>query len=98
MVMVNEHNHVIGYAMFSRFHLEGRYEKAKEMGYEAVIVEGNPGNYNPRGFETSYPHGIVAGPNLDLPAVECLMVKELVAGALKNIKGIVDYSDYECLS
>ena len=128
LVMVNELNQVIGYAMFSRFHLEGNYEnqllllspvavktelqrqhiskelieagfeKAKEMGYEAVIVEGNPRNYNPRGFETSYPHGIVAGPNLDLPAVECLMVKELVAGALDNIKGIVDYSDYECLS
>jgi hypothetical protein len=32
-----------------------------------------------------------------LPAVECLMVKELVAGALSHIKGTVDYSDYECL-
>jgi len=40
---------------------------------------------------------LFAGPNLDLPAVECLMVKELVAGAPENIKGIVDYSDYECL-
>lgn len=26
LVMVDEHNSVIGYAMFSRFHLEGRYE------------------------------------------------------------------------
>lgn len=128
LVMVDERNSVIGYAMFSRYHLEGRYEqqllllspvavktelqrqhiskelieagfeKAKEMGYEAVLVEGNPRNYNPRGFETSYHQGIVAGPNIDLPAVECLMVKELVSGALDNIKGIVDYSDYECLT
>lgn len=128
LVMVDEHDSVIGYAMFSRFHIEGRYEhqllllspvavktqlqrqhiskelieagfeKAKEMGYEAVLVEGNPRNYNPRGFETSYPHGIVAGPNIDLPAVECLMVKELVSGALEHIKGIVDYSYYECLT
>lgn len=128
LVMVDEHNNVIGYAMFSRFHLEGRYEhqllllspvavktelqrqhiskelieagfeKAKGMGYEVVLVEGNPRNYNPRGFETSYNHGIVAGPNINLPAVECLMVKELVGGALDNIKGIVDYSDYECLT
>ena len=127
LVMVDEYNNVIGYAMFSRFHLEGRYEdqllllspvavktelqrqhiskdlieagfeKAKEIGYEAVLVEGNPRNYNPRGFETSYHYGIVAGPNINLPAVECLMVKELVSGALDNIKGIVDYSDYECL-
>ena len=128
LVMVDEHDCVIGYAMFSRFHLEGKYEhqllllspvavktelqrrhiskdlieagfeKAKEMGYEAVLVEGNPRNYNPRGFETSYHHGIFAGPNIHLPAVECLMVKELVSGALENIKGIVDYSDYECLT
>jgi len=128
LVMVDEHDCVIGYAMFSRFHLEGRYEnqllllspvavktelqrqhiskalietgfeKAIAMGYEAVLVEGNPRNYHSRGFETSYPHGIVAGPNIDLPAVECLMVKELASGALENIKGIVDYSEYECLS
>ncbi|MBO5289833.1 MAG: N-acetyltransferase [Spirochaetales bacterium] len=127
LVMMDEENSVIGYAMFSRFHLEGKYEnqllllspvavktelqrqhiskdlieagfeKAKSLGYEAVIVEGNPQNYNSRGFETSAPFGIVAGTNINLPAVECLMVKELVAGALSHIKGIVDYSDYECL-
>ena len=34
---------------------------------------------------------------IGLPAVECLMVKELVAGTLSHIKGTVDYSDYECL-
>ena len=128
LVMVDEQDQVIGYAMFSRFHLEGRYEnqllllspvavktelqrqhiskelieagfeKAVAMGYEAVLVEGNPKNYNPRGFETSYPHGIVAGPKIHLPAVECMMVKELVKGSLEHIRGIVDYSDYECLS
>lgn len=128
LIMVDEEDKVIGYAMFSRFHLEGKYEnqllllspvavktelqrqhiskeliefgfkRAKEMGYEAVIVEGNPRNYNPRGFVTSCNHGIVAGPNIKLPAPECLMVKELAAGALKNIKGMVDYSDYEFLT
>ena len=126
--MVDEHDCVIGCAIFSRFHLEGKYEdqllllspvavktelqrqhiskelieagfaKAKELGYEVVLVEGNPRNYNSRGFETSYPYGIVAGPNIGLPAVECLMVKELVSGALDGIKGMVDYSDYECLT
>ena len=128
LVMVDELDRVIGYAMFSRFHLEGKYEDrllllspvavktelqrqhiskdlieagfeiAKKMGYEAILVEGNPRNYNPRGFETSHPHGIVAGPKIHLPAVECLMVKELVSGALDTIKGVVDYSDYECLT
>ena len=128
LVMVDEHDQVMGYVMFSKFHLEGKYEdqllllspvavktelqrqhiskelieagfeKAKAMGYKAVIVEGNPRNYNPRGFVTSFDHGIVAGPKIHLPAVECLMVRELVSGALEHIKGIVDYSDYECLS
>ncbi len=128
LVMVDEEDKVIGYAMFSRFHLEGKYEnqllllspvavktelqrqhiskeliefgfkRAEEMGYEVVIVEGNPQNYNPRGFVTSCNHGIVAGPNVKLPAPECLMVKELAAGTLKNIKGMVDFSDYELLT
>jgi predicted N-acetyltransferase YhbS len=57
----------------------------------------NPQNYNSRGFETSYQHGIVVSPKIALPAVECLMVKELVAGTLSHMKGTVDYSDYECL-
>lgn len=128
LVMVDENDGVIGYVMFSRFHLEGKHEnqlllltpvavktklqrqhiskelieegflRAKKMGYEAVIVEGNPQNYNARGFETSCNYGIVASPKIGLPAVECLMVKELVNGSLKEIKGVVDYSDYKCLT
>lgn len=127
LVMVDENNSVIGFAMFSRFHLEGKYEnqllllspvavetklqrqhiskelieegflRATKMGYEAVLVEGNPQNYNPRGFKTSCDYGIVAGPKVGIPSVECLMVKELINGSLENIKGVVDYSDYECL-
>ena len=61
-------------------------ESGKLVRYEAVIVEGNPQNYNSRGFETSYQHGIVASPKIGLPAVECLMVKELVVGALSHLK------------
>jgi predicted N-acetyltransferase YhbS len=128
LVMVDENDCVIGYAMFSRFHLEGKYEnqllllspvavetklqrqhiskelieegfvRARKMGYEAVIVEGNPQNYNPRGFKTSCDYGIVAGPKLGIPSVDCLMVKELIEGSLKNIKGTVDYSDYKYLT
>lgn len=127
LVMVNEKDEVIGYAMFSRFHIEGRYEnelliltpvavktelqrqhiskelleygfeKAKEMGFTAVLVEGNPRNYNPRGFQPSYRFGIEAGPNIKLPGPDCLMVKELKDGALEKMKGLVDYSFYEAL-
>lgn len=119
---------VVGYAGFSRFHLEGKYEdrlliltpvavktelqrrhiskrmieygfeKAKEMGFEAVIVEGNPRNYRARGFVTAAEHGVMPGKTVHLPHIDCLMVKELKEGALENIKGNVEYSDYETLT
>ncbi len=128
LIMVNEEDEIIGYAMFSRFHIEGRYEnellmltpvavktelqrrhiskelleygfdRAKEMGYKAILVEGNPRNYNPRGFKSSYKYGIEAGPAMKLPHPDCLMVKELEAGALNKISGIVDYSYYDTLT
>ena len=127
LVMVDENDTVIGYCMFSQFHLEGKYEnellllspvavktelqrqhiskelieygfeQAKEMGYKAVIVEGNPMNYRSRGFVTSAPYGITAHESVGLPAPECLMVKELTPGGLEGIRGVVAYNDYECL-
>ena len=126
LIMVEE-GEVIGYVMFSRFHLGGKYtdallllspaavktscqrqhiskdlieygfDKARELGFKAVIVEGNPRNYNARGFVTSADHGILAAPSVGLPAPECLMVKELIPGALEQIRGEVDYSMYEAL-
>ena len=128
LIMVDETDTVIGYIMFSRFHLEGRYEnelliltpaavktqlqrqhiskelieygfeKARALGYKAVIVEGNPMNYRARGFVTSADYGITAHESVGLPAVECLMVKELVPGALRHIHGTVCYSDYTTLT
>ena len=127
LVMVNENDEIIGYALFSRFHIEGRYEdellllapvavktelqrqhiskdllefgfqKARDLGFKAILVEGNPQNYNPRGFQPSYKFGIEAGPNMELPHPDCLMVKELEMGALDNMSGFVDYSYYEAL-
>lgn len=118
---------VVGYVMFSRFHLGGKYEdelliltpaavktelqrqhickelieygfeKAKEMGYKAVIVEGDPMNYRSRGFVTSKDYGITAHESVCLPAPECLMVKELVSGGLEGIRGEVCYEMYETL-
>ena len=128
IIMVTDEDEVIGYAMFSGFHLCGKYkdellflspvavkvelqrqhiskelieygfEKAREMGYSAVIVEGNPSNYRSRGFQTSADFGIVAAESVGLPAPECLMVKELVSGALDRISGVVAYTDYQSLS
>lgn len=127
LIMVDDTDAPVGYCMFSRFHLEGKYinellllspvavktelqrqhisrelieygfERAKEMGYKAVIVEGNPMNYRSRGFVTSADHGITAHESVGLPAPECLMVKELVPGGLDGIRGQVSYADYKCL-
>lgn len=128
LIMTDENDNIIGYAMFSRFHIEGKYEnellllspvavktefqrqhiskelieygfeKARKMGFKAVLVEGDPKNYNPRGFVTSRDYGIVAGAGINLPHVDCLMIKELVDNALDNISGIVDYSFYTSLT
>lgn len=128
LIMVDDADEPVGYAMFSRFHLEGKYadelliltpvcvktalqrqhiskeliehgfDKAIGMGYKAVIVEGNPRNYNPRGFVTAAEHGILPGETVHLPHISCLMVKELVPGALENIQGRVEYSDYKTLT
>lgn len=77
--------------------IEYGFEKAKHLGYKAVIVEGNPQNYCSRGFVTSAPFGITAHESVGLPAPECLMVKELIPGGLDGIQGQVAYFDYECL-
>ncbi len=127
LIMADDNDEVIGYVMFSRFHLGGKFsdelliltpvavktelqrqhiskdlieygfEKAKKMGFKAVIVEGNPQNYRSRGFETSCNYGITAGESVGLPAPECLMVKELCENALKNIQGVLEYTMYESL-
>ncbi|MBE5804818.1 MAG: N-acetyltransferase [Clostridiales bacterium] len=127
LLMVNDADEPIGYVMFSRFHLEGRYEnelliltpaavrtdmqrrhiskeliehgfrRAVELGYKAVIVEGNPQNYHARGFVTAADHGILPGETVHLPHISCLMVKELVPGGLEGVHGKVEYSDYETL-
>ena len=127
LMMVNENDEVIGLALFSRFHIEGKYEnellllspvavkskyqrqhiskelieyginKARQLGYLAIIVEGNPLNYRSRGFKTSADYGIYAHESIHLPAKECLMVLELKENALENISGFISYDFYETL-
>ena len=77
--------------------MEYGFAVAKQLGFKAILVEGNPQNYNPRGFQPSYKFGIEAGPNIRLPHPDCLMIKELEKGALDNMRGFVDYSFYETL-
>ncbi len=81
----------------SRDIIEYGLEKAKIMGFGAVIVEGNPQNYRSRGFKTSVDFGITAAESVGLPAPQCLMVQELEPDACKRINGVLDYSFYEAL-
>ena len=82
----------------SRELIEYGLGKARELGYRAVIVEGNPRNYRSRGFRTSADFGITAHSSVGLPAPECLMVRELIPGGLAGITGQVRYDlDYEAL-
>lgn len=126
-LLMIQNGEVVGYVMFSRFHIGGKFSdqlliltpaavrtdlqrqgiscelieygfvKAREMGFTAVMVEGNPANYRARGFETSALHGIVAGPSVGLPHPDCLMVKALVPGGLDGITGEIDYAMYDTL-
>lgn len=128
LMMTDRRGEIVGYVMFSKFPLEGRYEdellllspaavktelqrqhiskeiieygfcRAKKAGFKAVLVEGNPMNYQSRGFRTSADFGIIADESIKLPDISCLMVKELEAGALKNIKGTVKYDIYDSLT
>lgn len=68
------------------------------MGFKTAIVEGNLQNYRARIFQTSCNFVIVAGKSISLPSPYFLMAKELIKGALFNISGIVDYSDYKYLT
>lgn len=61
------------------------------------MVEGNPLNYRPRGFVTSAQFGIFADESVGLPDPDCLMVQELVPGALDGVRGYINYSFYEAL-
>ena len=127
-LLMLEDGEPVGYVMFSRFHIEGRYTdrlviltpaavkpscqrqgisrelieygfaKAREMGFTAALVEGDPANYRARGFQTSANFGIVAADSVHLPHVDCMMVAELIPGGLEGIHGEVEYSIYDVLS
>ena len=127
LIMTDETDMILGYCMFSRFHLmdqtnqgllllspvavktqlqrqhiskeliEYGFEKAADLGFKAVILEGNPQNYRSRGFVTSTDFGITAHESVGLPAPECLMVRPLIPGGLKGIHGQVSYQNYQAL-
>lgn len=68
--------------------IESAHEKAKELGFDSVVLLGHE-NYYPRfGYEMAKNYGIRLP--FEVPDENC-MVMELVKGALQNANGIVRY-------
>lgn len=63
--------------------IEHSFLRASELGYEVVVIFGNPGNYVSRGFKSCRKYNVCAG---DGTYPSAMMVKELKEGALDGRK------------
>lgn len=70
---------------------------AKDRGFRAIVVEGNPDYYHRFGFQSAYDYGILPTDAVQLPRPECLMIQPLYPGALEGIKGFIGYGMYEAV-
>lgn len=73
---------------FGKALLNYTFEKAREMGYEAIVIFGHPGNYVSRGFKSCRKYGVHL-PGGAYPTA--MLVLELKEGALSG----GDWSFYE---
>ena len=64
---------------YGKMLMEHSFEKARELGYDAIVIFGSPVNYVSRGFKSCRKYHVCAG-NGKYPAA--MMVKELIPGAL----------------
>lgn len=68
---------------YGKMLLEHSFEKAKEMGYDVIVIFGSPANYVSRGFKSCKKYNICLE-NGKFPAA--MLVKELASGALDGRK------------
>ena len=64
---------------YGKYLIEHSFEKARELGYDVVVIFGNPGNYVGRGFKSCKKYNVSLEGG-KFPAA--MMVKELKEGAL----------------
>lgn len=95
----NDHQHAVLYLAPISVPLEDRckgigsalikesFRRARNMGYTAVVLVGDPAYYHRFGFKSAITFGIK--PKMEIPD-EYVMACELVAGALKGISGVTD--------
>ncbi len=67
----------------SKLLIEHSFAKAKELGYDTVVIYGNPGNYVSRGFVNCKRKNVSLGNDIFPTA---LLVKELIPGVLDGKK------------
>lgn len=68
---------------YSKILLEHSFKKAVELGYEVIVIFGDPNNYVSRGFKSCKKHNVCLEKNV-YPCA--MLVKELVSGALGDRK------------
>lgn len=68
--------------------IEEAHRKAKELGFESVILLGHEKYYPKFGYEMTIKYGIKLP--FDVPDENCMLI-ELTENALKDITGIVEY-------
>lgn len=71
--------------------IEYTLNKAKELGYKAVLITGNNNYYNPLGFKSATIYNIYLPNMSEEDEAEYFMVRELEEGYLNNISGIYDF-------
>lgn len=64
---------------YGKMLMEHSFEKAKELGYDTIVIFGSPANYVSRGFKSCKKYHVCSG-NGKYPAA--MMVKELIPGML----------------
>lgn len=70
--------------------IKAALEKARELGFQSVIVLGHPDYYPKFGFRKAADWGI--HPPFDVPE-NVFMALELVAGSLDQVSGVVEYPE-----
>ncbi|WP_336664617.1 N-acetyltransferase [Elizabethkingia meningoseptica] len=70
--------------------IKSAHQKAKELGYNSVVLLGHADYYPKFGYETAHLFGIELP--FDVPKENCMVI-ELVKGSLQGVSGMVEYPE-----
>lgn len=75
--------------------IEFGLDRAEELGYQGVIVEGNPAFYQKAGFVSFKTYGLSIAEGIP---EQYVMAQELIKDGFKGIEGEINYSVFQCLT